>query len=152
MPTLKPGLSQTYQLQPGETLSITTDAASICRYGQLTSAPPGSAVGEQPSGSPISVPVSSAITVGPRGDVSRWLIDSVVGPGVNVTQNAASAVPDFGAPLDLMHLYGAGVPSAATGANQAATGSLYTDVTNAQIYLQGGTKASPVWKQLTRAA
>jgi hypothetical protein len=152
MATLKPGLNQTFQLAPGETLSITTDAASVCRYGQLTSPPSGGAAGEQPSLSPISVPVSSTITVGARGDVSRWLIDSVLGPGVNVTQNAASSVPDVAAPLDLMHIYGSGAPSAATGANQAAIGSLYTDTTNAQIYLQGGTKASPVWKQLTRSA
>jgi hypothetical protein len=55
-------------------------------------------------------------------------------------------------PADLMHLYGAGAPSAATGANQTAIGSLYTDIVNAQIYLQGGTKAVPVWKLLTRAA
>jgi len=150
MPTLKPGLSQTYQMQPGETLTVTTDAASICRYGQL-STPPGSAVGEQPPGSPISVPVNSAITVGPRGDVSRGLIDSVVGPGVNVTQNAASAVPDSGAPADLMHMYGSGAPSAATGANQANTGSLYTDTTNAKLYIQGGTKVTPSWKIVTSA-
>ena len=148
MAILKPGLSQTYQLQPGETLSITTDAASICRYGQLI---PGGAVGEQPSLSPISVPVSSAITVGPRGDVSRWLIDSVVGPGVTVTQNTASSVPDSGAPADLVHLYGAGAPSGTTGANQAAIGSLYTDTTNAKLYLNGGTKASPSWKIVTSA-
>jgi hypothetical protein len=151
MPTLQPGLSKTYQLQPGETLSIVTDAASICRYGQLTPPPPGGAVGEQPSGSPVSVPASSAITVGPRGDVSRWLIDSVIGPGVNVTQNSASAVPDSGAPLDLMHLFGAGAPSASTGANQAAIGSLYTDTTNAKLYIQGGTKVTPAWKLVTSA-
>jgi hypothetical protein len=150
MPTLQPGLPKSYQLQPGETLNIVTDAASICRYGQLTT-PPGSTVGEQPSGGAISVPTSSAITVGPRGDVSRWLIDSVVGPGVSVTQNAASSVPDFGAPLDLIHLYGSGAPSAATGANQAAIGSLYTDTTNAKLYIQGGTKASPSWKIVTSA-
>jgi hypothetical protein len=151
MAILPPGLSKTYQLQPGETLSITTDSASICRYGQ-TSVPGGGAVGEQPSGAPVSVPVNSTITVGPRGDVSRWVVDQVLGPGVTVVQSAASSVPDSGAPLDLMHIYGSGAPTGATGQNQAAIGSLYTDVTNAQIYLQGGTKASPVWKQLTRAA
>jgi hypothetical protein len=152
MPTLQAGLPKTYQLAPGETLSISTDSASVCRYGQLTSAPGGGAVGEQPSGSPISVPSSSAITVGPLAVVSRWLIDSVVGPGVNVVQNSAQSVPDVGAPPDFMHLFGSGAPTGATGQNQAAIGSLYTDVTNAQIYLNGGTKSAPVWKQLTRAA
>jgi hypothetical protein len=98
-----------------------------------------------------SVPSNSAITVGPRGDVSRWLIDQVLGQGVTVTQNAASAVPDFGAPLDLMHLYGAGVPTGATGANQAQTASLYTDTANAKLYINGGTKAVPSWRIVTSA-
>jgi hypothetical protein len=150
MPTLQPGLPKSYQLQPGETLSITTDSASACRYGQFTT-PPGSTVGEQPSGSPISVPASSAITVGPRGDVSRWLIDGVIGPGVAVIQNAASAVPDVGAPPDVQHIYGSGAPSASTGANAAAPGSLYPDVSGAKLYVQGGTKASPSWKIVTSA-
>jgi hypothetical protein len=149
MAILPPGISKSYQLQPGETLSIVTDSASQCRYGQTTFL---ANVGEQPSGAPVAVPVNSAITVGPRGDVSRWLVDQVLGPGVNVTQVSMQSVPDSGAPPDLMHLFGSGAPTGATGANQAAIGSLYTDVTNAQIYLNGGTKASPVWKQLTRAA
>ena|ERR1700730_15407166 len=148
MPILQPGLTKSYQLQPGETLSITTDAASVCRYGQTSYTPSG---GEQPSGGPVSVPANSAVTVGGRGDVSRWLVDSVLGQGVVVTQNAASAVPDLGAPLDLMHLYGAGAPSAATGANQAQTASLYTDTTNAKLYINGGTKAVPSWRIVTSA-
>jgi hypothetical protein len=151
MAILKPGLSQTFQLQPGETLSITTDSASICRYGQLTSPPAGGAAGEQPSGAPVSVPVNSAITVGPRGDVSRWLIDQVLGPGVTVVQNGASSVPDAFAPPDVMHLFGSGAPSAATGANQAAPGSLYTDTSGLKLYIQGGTKAVPSWRIVTSA-
>jgi hypothetical protein len=153
MAILQPGLPKSYQLSPGETLTIVTDAASICRYGQLILPPPGSAAsGEQPLGIPISVPSSSAITVGPRADVSRWLIDGIIGPGCSVVQNPMQSVPDSGAPPDVMHLFGSGAPTGATGQNSAAIGSLYTDVTNAQIYLQGGSKAAPVWKQLTRAA
>jgi hypothetical protein len=148
MPILQPGLSKSYQLQPGETLSIVTDAASICRYGQSTSVP-GS--GEQPSLSPIAVPSNSTIVVGPRGDVSRWLVDQVLGPGVSVTQSTAQSVPDFGAPPDVQHIYGSGAPSAATGANQAAPGSLYTDTTNAKLYINGGTKAVPSWRIVTSA-
>ena len=152
MPILQAGLAKTFQLQPGETLSITTDAASICRYGQLTGPPPGSAAsGEQPLGIPISVPASSAITVGPRADVSRWLIDGVLGPGVVVVQIPASSVPDVGAPPDVQHIYGSGAPSAATGANQAAPGSPYTDTSAAKLYIQGGTKAVPSWKIVTSA-
>src|SRR5216684_4455538 len=102
MAILQPGLPKTYQLQPGETLSITTDAASICRYGQLPLPPILPGGGDMP-GVAISVPASSTITVGPRGDVSRWLIDGVLGPGVAVVQNAMQSVPDFAAPADLMH-------------------------------------------------
>jgi hypothetical protein len=148
MPILPPGVPKTFQLQPGETLAITTDSASQCRYGQTVLMPN---TGEQPSGAPISVPINSAITVGPRADVSRWIVDQILGPGCNVTQVAASAVPDFGAPLDLMHMYGAGAPSAATGANQAQTASLYTDTTNAKLYINGGTKAVPSWRIVTSA-
>ena len=98
----------------------------------------------------IAVAASSTITLA-QGGISRWLIDLVVGPGCNVTQNSAQSVPDLGAPVDLMHLYGAGAPSAAIGANQAAPGSLYTDTTNAKLYIQGGTKVTPSWKIVTSA-
>jgi hypothetical protein len=151
MAILQPGLTKTYQLQPGETLSITTDANSICRYAQLLLAVGGSAVGEQPIGTPIAVPANSAITVGPRGDVSRWLIDGIVGPGVNVTQNPASSVPDFAAPPDVMHAYGAGAPAATFAQNQAQTGSLYTDTTNGKLYINSGTKAAVSWRLVTSA-
>jgi hypothetical protein len=149
MAILPPGVPKTYQLQPGETLSITTDSASVCRYGQTT--PGTSAVGEQPSGAPISVPVNSTITVGPRGDVSRWLVDQVLGPGVSVTQNAAASVPDAFAPLDLMHLFGSGAPSATVGLNQAQTGSLYTDFSAGKLYVNSGSKATPSWRIVTSA-
>jgi hypothetical protein len=148
MPTLSPGLSKTYQLQPGETLSITTDGVSTCRYVQTLIS--GQA-GEQPSGSPIAVPSNSAITVGPRGDVSRWLIDQVLGQGVSVTQNAASAVPDAFAPADIMHLFGAGAPAASVGQNSAQTGSLYTDFSAGKIYVNSGSKATPSWRLVTSA-
>jgi hypothetical protein len=148
MPILQPGLSKSYQLQPGETLTIVTDGASQCRYGQTVFMPN---TGEQPSGSPISVPSSTTVVVGGRSDVSRWVVDQILGPGVNVTQNPAASVPDLGAPLDLMHMYGAGAPSAATGANQAAPGSLYTDTVGAKLYIQGGSKAVPSWRIVTSA-
>jgi hypothetical protein len=149
MAILPPGVSKNYQLQPGETLSIVTDANSTCRYG-LSYVVAGSSDAVMP-GAAISVPASSAITVGPRADVSRWLIDQVLGPGVNVTQNAASSVPDFGAPLDLMHLYGAGAPSASTGAGQAQTGSEYTDYSAGKIYVNSGSKTTPSWRLVTSA-
>ena len=43
------------------------------------------------------------------------------------------------------------ISSAATGANQAAIGSLYTDTTNAKLYINGGSKAVPSWRIVTSA-
>lgn len=54
---------------------------------------------------------------------------------------------------------GAGVPvdytdgdPAATGEGEAGIGSLYLDTTNGKIYVNGGTKAEPIWKLITSAA
>lgn len=52
-------------------------------------------------------------------------------------------------------LNGAGVPVdgvAGTGAAFAEIGSQYIDRTNGNLYLNAGTKASPTWKLVTRAA
>jgi hypothetical protein len=51
-----------------------------------------------------------------------------------------------GAPVD----YTDGDP-AATGEATAGIGSLYTDYTNGKLYVNGGTKAEPVWKIVTSA-
>jgi hypothetical protein len=148
MATLQPGINQyRFQLQPGETLTVACDANSSCRYGQLNSSPISPDV---PAGSMIAVAASSTITLG-QSSASRWLIDLVVGPGCVATQNPVGSVADQGAPVDLMHLYGAGAPTAATGANQALPGSLYTDTAGLKIYVQGGTKATPAWKLVTSA-
>lgn len=52
-----------------------------------------------------------------------------------------------GAPVD----YTDGTPPA-TGEAEAGIGSLYLDTTNGKIYVNGGTKAQPVWKLVTSAA
>lgn len=49
-------------------------------------------------------------------------------------------------------LTGAGVPTdGTTGAAFAAPGSLYIDITNKKLYINGNTKASPTWKLVTSA-
>jgi len=49
-------------------------------------------------------------------------------------------------------LNGAGAPTDnVTGATYAEKGSLYIDRTNGKLYINGGTKASPVWKIVTSA-
>lgn len=52
-----------------------------------------------------------------------------------------------GAPVD----YTDGDP-AATGEGEAGIGSLYLDTTNGKAYINGGTKAQPLWKLVTSAA
>jgi hypothetical protein len=50
---------------------------------------------------------------------------------------------------------GAGVPvdgTSGTGAGTLGPGSIYTDITNSKLYVQGGTLASPAWKLVTSAA
>jgi len=49
-------------------------------------------------------------------------------------------------------LEGPGIPvDTVTGASVAEIGSLYLDRTNGKAYINGGTKASPLWKLITSA-
>lgn len=52
-----------------------------------------------------------------------------------------------GAPVD----YTDGTPPA-TGEAEAGIGSLCMDYTNGKLYINGGTKAQPIWKLVTSAA
>jgi hypothetical protein len=141
---VSPSRDYRFLLAPGETLSVVTDAASSCSYGELLAQPTQAA--DVPSAF-VAVSASSTITIGPKSIPSRWLVSFVAGNGVNLTQNLAQpVVQQSGAPADVIHLYGAGAPSGSTGQNHAAPGSLYTDTTNVKLYIQGGTKASPSWK------
>jgi hypothetical protein len=77
------------------------------------------------------------------------------------TQAAADARVASDAALaatDQLWLTGAGAPvdytdgdPAATGEGTAGIGSIYTDSTNGKLYINGGTKAEPVWKIVTSA-
>lgn len=46
--------------------------------------------------------------------------------------------------------YGAGAPTASLVGY--SVGAMYVDVTNANLYLNGGTETATVWKLVTRAA
>jgi hypothetical protein len=68
------------------------------------------------------------------------------------------AAPAWVSPDDL-HLYGAGAPvdytdgsPPATGEGTAYPGALYSDITNANVYRNDGSRAEPVWVQLGDAA
>ncbi|SRR5258706_8939486 len=147
MPIIPAGQTPRYNLQQGESLSITTDANSSCRYGLLPASP---SYPDVPGGGMIAVPASTTITVG-QTSASRWLLDLIVGPGVSVTQNSAQSVADFAAPVDVIRLFGAGAPAATFGANQAQTGSEYIDTSAGKIYINSGSKATPSWKIVTSA-
>lgn len=54
---------------------------------------------------------------------------------------------------DVVVMTGAGAPSdGTTGDNFAGPGSMYVDITGANLYIQTGLITSPVWKLVTRAA
>ena len=54
---------------------------------------------------------------------------------------------------DVVVMTGAGVPvDGTTGDNFAGPGSMFVDVTNANLYIQTGLISNPVWKLVTRAA
>lgn len=60
-------------------------------------------------------------------------------------QGNPNIVYKAGAPVD-------GVAGTGTLAGITFKGQLYVDTTNANLYINGGTAASPVWKLVTRAA
>lgn len=101
------------------------------------------------------------------------------GFGIGMTQSTAASGFDYGMDLQLQDavggggsvqpykkaeirvsnnvvvMTGAGAPtsgSSGTGDNFAGPGSLFVDVTGANLYVQAGTISSPDWKLVTRAA
>lgn len=63
--------------------------------------------------------------------------------GGKITEGTATSriVPNAGAPVD-----------GTTGAGSLGKGTLLVDTTNANMYINAGTLAAPVWKIITRAA
>jgi hypothetical protein len=153
MSLLTSGSTSRFILQPGENLVLSTDGSSTCSYFQAAYPIAGNQDIPAVNGvGVIAVPASSTITLGPQSVITRWVITQVSGMGVTAVQNVAQWVPSVGAGPDVVHIHGAGAPSATTGANHANVGSMYVDTVNAQVYLQAGTKSAPVWKLVTRAA
>lgn len=70
----------------------------------------------------------------------------------------AATIQSVGLADDVLLISGAGAPvdytdgdPVATGEGTASIGSVYSDVTNGKLYVNGGTKAQPVWKIVTSA-
>ena len=101
------------------------------------------------------------------------------GFGIGMTQSTAASGFDYGMDLNLQDavggggsvqpykkaeirvsnnvvvMTGAGAPTSGasgTGDNFAGPGSMYVDITGADLYIQAGTISSPSWKLVTRAA
>lgn len=72
-------------------------------------------------------------------------------PGVGLAFTITKAL--WRSPSDVVEMEGAGVPvDGTTGDNFAGPGSRYTDITNANLYIQTSAITTPVWKLVTRAA
>lgn len=166
MATLTAGDRQTLFLPMREALTVVATgggSASVTRLGDKA--------GEAAQG---IVPVADGETkvIGPFGMPSRHEVECT-GGSISVTQApvdfptapealAADRAEQFaiiGTIGDLVEIVGAGAPvdytdgtPPATGEGVAGIGSRYTDVTNGKLYIQGGTKAQPVWKIVTSAA
>lgn len=115
---------------------------------------------------------SAVVVFGPYGTARNFIVQengmvtvaiAEVDPAALALAAAAAAaalahVPVSGTIGDVKHYVGAGVPvdytdgtPPATGEAVAGKGSLYTDTTNGKLYINGGTKAQPVWKLVTSA-
>lgn len=78
---------------------------------------------------------------------------SLAATDVEVAAAIAASEASTAAILAANLISGAGVPTnTVTGAGVSEIGSLYLDRTNGKAYINGGTKAVPVWKLITSAA
>lgn len=81
---------------------------------------------------------------------------SIAGSSVMaVTASLCTLATSLSLSNDVVLLTNAGVPTngtSGTGAGLSGPGSICVDYTNANLYVNGNTKASPTWKLVTRAA
>lgn len=155
--------TESISLPPSHTLTV---VSTIGGSGQLVPKTPGYGAGGF-----TALAAGSTTTVGPYPVPTQF--DVVVNEARLTTTIAevdfptaaealaAAEAADFtiiGTIGDLCEIIGAGVPvdytdgtPPATGEGVAGPGSRYTDITNAKLYLNGGTKAQPLWKNVTSA-
>jgi hypothetical protein len=132
----------------GEIVTVSADANSTGRAALL-------ATPADQAGPFTALAASVTQTWGPFPVVKFLHVEALTGAGVSFTIAPAdlNSIENIGDFSSIRELIGAGTPTdGTTGANVAGPGSRYTDITNANLYLNGGTKASPVWKLVTRSA
>lgn len=170
--TVSQGSPSTITLPPGQTLTVTADAVSS---GNVW--PFAERLGDTAGGSAVAA--SATVTLGPFATVKRYQVEAVSGnltystaavdfptaAEAAATALAAAAaaallahVPVSGTVGDVKDYIGAGAPvdytdgtPPATGEGVAGIGSRYTDTTAGKLYINGGTKAQPLWKIVTSA-
>ncbi len=98
------------------------------------------------------VAASQTVCVGPFTVDTNHLVESLVGTlEVNVVA-AQPSIPISGSFGDLCEMFGSEAPvDLVTGAHVAGTGSRYTDLNAGKLYLNGGSRAQPLWKLVTSA-
>lgn len=161
MPTVSPNSNLTMTLLAGSVLAVTAGAdavGSVVRMAQ--------SLGDQDQS--VTAIAGADLTFGPYGQAERFRVVCESGdvayaaaafdPSSLMTDAEAAAAyqPLLGS--DVLDLVGSGAPvdytdgtPPATGEGLAGIGSRYTDITAGKLYLNGGTKAQPVWKIVTSA-
>ncbi len=101
----------------------------------------------------------------PKATISSVVATSLTATGATVTTLTATSltatsatIPALSLGNDILLLSGDGAPvdytdgdPEATGEGTAGIGSIYVDYTNGKLYVNGGTKAEPLWKIVTSA-
>jgi len=160
----------TASLPAGQVLTVTAVFAAI--FYALTDSGPGT---------PVAIAAGDSYSVGPFGTSKVYATDSERPPTIaystpdplsdadtlvspvlttpDINGGTADALTSLSMANDVLFLRTAGVPvdytdgsPPATGEATAGIGSLCFDYTNGNLYINGGTKAQPVWKLVTRAA
>ena len=104
----------------------------------------------------IQEKINAAQLINTVKDILRKIVDDIA-TAVTTTTVTATTVNATYVSLgnDVVFLKVAGVPVdgvSGTGAGVAGPGSVVSDYTNANLYVNANTKASPTWKLVTRAA
>lgn len=150
-----------HYLPPGQAMTITAPAQNSVTYTPV------------PARTPITtVSASGSATLGPAATGSYYELEyDGVAPTVafapvdypTLAEAVAAAMAAMGWPTaglgDVRFYSGAGAPvdytdgtPPATGEGEAGIGSLYVNITNGKHYVNGGTKAQPIWKLVTSAS
>lgn len=102
-----------------------------------------------------AIAAGTTFRIGPYPATTYHYIAPAAGQFTITELPASPPLPISGTPTDFVEMFGDGAPvdytdgtPPATGEAVAGKGSRYTDLTNAALYINTGTKAEPAWTQL----